>query len=105
MTIAGGSLAHDERSELREPVLYRTRLTGADGTERPATLVNVSPGGFMARCNEDYAVGACVTAMLPRIGRVAADVRWVLGGRIGCQWRRTLGLGEYHALLNALPKG
>lgn len=105
MTIAAGSLAHDARSELREPVLYRTRLTAADGTERPATLVNVSPGGFMARCEEDYAVGACITAVLPRGGRVAAEVRWALGGRIGCQWRRPLGLGDYHVLLQALPKG
>jgi hypothetical protein len=104
MTIAGSPLGHDERSELREAVLYRTRLTGADGSERPATLVNVSPGGFMARCDEDYPAGTCVTAMLPRIGRVAAEVRWALGGRIGCQWHKPLGMGDYHALLQALPK-
>lgn len=104
MTNAAPPLAADERSAPREAVLYRTRLT-TDAVERPVTLVNVSPGGFMARCNEDYAAGDGVVVVLPLIGRVAAEVRWALGGRIGCQLQRRLGLGEYHALLQALPRG
>lgn len=104
MTIAGQAFA-DERSEPREPVLYRTRLTAADGIERTATLVNVSPGGFMARCDAAHAIGDVVHILLPRLGRVAAVVRWSLGGRIGCQLNRACGLADYHALLQALPRG
>lgn len=105
MTTAGQPLAADERSEPREPVLYRTRVIGADGVERPATVVNVSPSGFMARCDADHAVGDTVFIALPRLGRRAAIVRWSLGGRIGCQLERSCGLSDYHLLLQALPRG
>ena len=103
MTIAGQ--LQDERSEPREPVFYRTRLIAADGRERPATLVNVSPGGFMARCDVAHTPGDAVTVVLPRLGRIAAVVRWSLGGRIGCQLQRPCGLSDYHLLLQALPRG
>jgi hypothetical protein len=103
MTIAGQ--LQDERSEPREPVLYRTRLTAADGVERPATLVNVSPGGFMARCDAAHAAGDSIAVVLPRLGKVQAIVRWSLGGRIGCQLLRPCGLSDYHQLLQALPRG
>jgi hypothetical protein len=104
MTTAGHQSA-DERSEPREPVLHRTRLTGPDGAERTVTLVNVSPSGFMARCDHNWSEGEQVTLALPRLGKVAAEIRWSLGGRIGCRLRRPLGLADYHALLQALPRG
>ena len=103
MTIAGQ--LHEERSEPREPVLYRTRLTDVDGVERPATLVNVSPSGFMARCEAAHATGDTIAVVLPRLGKVAAVVRWSLGGRVGCQLHRPCGLSDYHLLLQALPRG
>ena len=105
MTIAGQPLGSEERAEPREPVLYRTRLIGADGAEHSATLVNVSPSGFMARCDAAHAPGDAIQVLLPRLGRVAAEVRWSLGGRIGCQLKRACGLADYHALLQALPRG
>lgn len=103
MTIAGH--AQDDRSEPREPILYRTRLAGVDGSEQQATLVNISPGGFMARCDVPHAPGDVITVVLPRLGRVSAIVRWSLGGRVGCQLQRPCGLSDYHRLLQALPKG
>jgi hypothetical protein len=103
MTIAADF--QEERSEPREPVLYRTRLTGADGVERSATLVNVSPSGFMARCDTDHLIGDVIAVALPRFGKVSATVRWSLGGRIGCQLQQPYGLSAYHVLLKALPRG
>lgn len=105
MMTAGQSAAAEERSELREPVLYRARLTAANGTEQHVTLVNVSPSGFMARGDGAYAEGDAVTVLLPRLGRVAAEVRWSLGGRIGCKLNRQLGMSDYHLLLQAMPRG
>ena len=105
MTIAAQPLAGDDRSEAREPVLYRTRIKGADGVERSATLVNISPAGFMARCDNAHASGDRITLTLPRLGRIAAEVRWFLGGRIGCRLERPCGLADYHALLHVLPRG
>ena len=104
MTIAGQPLT-DERSEPREPVLHRTRMIDANGAERGVTLVNVSPGGFMARCDDGLNEGDRVTVTLPRLGKVAAEIRWSLGGRIGCRLVRPLGLSDYHLLLQALPRG
>ncbi len=104
MTIAGQMLPSEERSEPREPVLYRTRVTGANGVERSATLVNVSAGGFMARCEDGVAEGESIVVLLPRLGRVAAEVRWSLGGRMGCRLKRSLGMSDYHLLLQALPR-
>lgn len=92
----------DERSEPRQDVLHRTRAIGADGRERAITVVNVSPRGFMARCDDVHADGDRITLILPRVGQVAAEVRWALGGRIGCRLERMIGLADYHAVLQAL---
>ena len=36
---------------------------------------------------------------------VAAEVRWSLGGRIGCELDRPIGMAEYYELLAALLRG
>ncbi|WP_331042246.1 PilZ domain-containing protein [Sphingomonas sp.] len=105
MTIAGRHVAIEARSEPRVPVLYRMRLIGSDGVERPAMLVDFSPGGFMARCEEEHAIGDIIVIVLPRLGRIAAEVRWSLGGRIGCRLHQPIGLSDYHALLQVMPPG
>ena len=95
----------DDRREPRQDVLYRTRVTVPGREVRPLMLVNISPRGFMARTDDAYAPGDRLTVELPGIRPVGAVVRWSLGGRIGCQLDRSIGLADYHKLLQALPRG
>ena len=99
----GQTAAADERSEPRQDVLHRTRAATAQGV-RPITIVNVSPRGLMARTADAHAAGDRLTVELPVVGAVAAEVRWALGGRIGCRLERVIGLADYHHLLQALRR-
>lgn len=53
------------------------------GRELQAQLWNVSDGGFAAECEEKLPIGALIVVDLPILGRVRAEVRWVLGWRLG----------------------
>jgi len=88
----------DERYEARDPVLHRTR--GSTGDARFAMLVvNLSPGGLMARCDAVLAPGDVVRLDLPIVGSVAMRVRWALAGRVGCQFDAALSPLTYGRLL------
>ncbi|WP_326524544.1 PilZ domain-containing protein [Sphingomonas sp.] len=101
--MAYGNLAYrDERDVTREEVHHRTRLTLADGRSLAVVVVNISPHGFMARCEAVLAEGDAVRIALPGVGATPARVRWSLGGRIGCQFDRMVGLAPYYELLAAL---
>ena len=94
----------DERTEPRQNVLHRTRVTVA-GEVRQATIANISPRGLMARIAGDYAPGDRISVELPGIGARGAEVRWSLGGRIGCRLDRMIGLADYHHMLQAMQRG
>ncbi len=91
---------HD-RAEPRDEVYCRARATLADQRSVPVTVVNLSPGGMMARAEVDIAVGEWVKVQLPVVGMVTAAVRWSLGGRIGCQFDRPIDARRYGQLLAA----
>lgn len=95
----------DERREPRQEVLFRTRATGADGAQHLATIVNISPRGLMVRIEGEHAPGDRITLTLPRVGAVKAEVRWALGGRIGCRLERMIGISDYHAVLQTMLRG
>lgn len=90
------------RSEPRDEVLHRTRGVCAGGEMLTLTIVNVSPHGLMARCDAPLDAGARIAILLPVIGRVWAEVRWALGGRIGCKLDATIPAARYYELLAAL---
>ena len=92
----------EERREARDEVHHRTR--GLDESGRPVALlvVNLSPHGMMARCDADVAEGARLRVPFPDVGTVAMQVRWSLGGRIGCQFDRPLQRAPYYELLALL---
>ncbi len=92
----------EQRDAEREDVFYRTRCTTADGSVEPAQVVNISASGFMARSEGDFAEGDRITIRLPVVGAVAAEVRWALGGRIGCRFEEMIGLAPYLSLLSEL---
>lgn len=98
-----GHLAVSEfRREDRDEVHHRTRAINRDGQVVPLLVVNISPHGLMARCDARLADGDKLHIALPGIGQVAAQVRWALGGRIGCQFDRPVVLAHYYELLAIL---
>jgi hypothetical protein len=102
----GAALAYDDRRELpRDEVDYRARAVGADGRPVSLQVVNLSAQGLMARTPRDHAVGERLTVTLPVVGSVTAEVRWSLGGRIGCELARAINLADYYELLAAMVKG
>ncbi len=96
---------YDVRSEPRDEVHYRARAHDAAGRATTMLVVNISPGGLMARCDDGHEPGAVVRVTVPVLGQVAGRVRWSLGGRIGCQFDRPIAPRDYRALLAVLPVG
>lgn len=94
----------DERSVPRDEIHYRARGHRADGTPLALLIVNISAMGLMARCDESLAEGEQISVIMPRLGMLRAEVRWSLGGRIGCELAETIGLADYYELLAALLK-
>ena len=92
----------DDRAEPRDEVLYRTRAVLADRRTISVVAVNVSQHGLMLRSDAAIAVGEWIKVQLPVIGTVHAAVRWALGGRIGCQLDRAVGIADYHPMLLAM---
>jgi hypothetical protein len=94
----------DRRDAPRDEVSYRTRATLGSGETISIHIVNVSANGFMARTERSFEPGAPLTVRLPVVGLAAAEVRWSLGGRIGCQFGRMIDLAPYLELLGELVR-
>lgn len=104
--MALGNIAYaDNRVAARDEVHYRARAFGPDARPLSLLIVNLSAQGLMARSNHDLPVGARLTLTLPVIGVVRAEVRWSLGGRIGCELDDAIALAEYYELLAVLVRG
>ena len=94
----------DERVEPRDAVHHRTRAVHPDGRQLPIVIVNTSQSGLMARCDAPCEEGDRLRIDLPLIGQAVAEVRWALGGRLGCRLERVLGLAEYYTLLSGMRR-
>lgn len=97
-------IEQDARGELRDEVYHRTTATLDDGTAMSLLIVNISPSGLMARTIDQAAPGAMLTLTLPVVGRIRAEVRWALGGRLGCRLKRSIGATRYYEMLAALGR-
>lgn len=102
--VAQPMAALDRRESPREEIYFRTRATMAGGAMVGLQIVNISANGFMARTEAEFQPGDTLSLRLPVVGMVAADVRWSLGGRIGCQFPRMIDLAPYLELLGELMK-
>jgi hypothetical protein len=92
-----------ERREERHEVHHRTRAVRSGGDDAlHLTIVNISPNGLMARCDEQVDPGMRLHIRLPDVGAVHAEVRWALGGRIGCEFQHSIPPAAYYALLPRL---
>jgi hypothetical protein len=98
------ALVPDRREAPRDDIYYRTRAVigglGAVGLQ----IVNISAAGFMARTEASFSPGDVLNVRLPVIGTVSAEVRWALGGRIGCQFKQMVPLAPYLEMLAQLVK-
>lgn len=92
----------DVRREPRDGVYYRARAFGPDARELKLLIVNLSRGGLMARCDPSFARGDRIRISLPIVGALAAEVRWALGGRIGCQFDTPIDIASYYELLSQI---
>lgn len=95
----------DERSVSRDEVLYRARATAPGSRLIKLVIVNISAMGLMARCDDGPSEGERITIALPVVGMIDADVRWALGGRIGCELAAPIGLADYYQLLARMIEG
>ncbi len=101
----GNVLTEDDRREPRQTVFLRTRIRQVNGQDASVTIVNVSPRGFMARSDAEHADGDLVSVRLPLIGLLDAEVRWALGGRIGCRLMHPIALTDYEEMLALIQRG
>ncbi|QNA83870.1 PilZ domain-containing protein [Sphingomonas sp. So64.6b] len=101
----GSAAIADNRDVSRDEVHYRARAYGPDARPLSLLIVNISALGLMARCDMDIAEGSRLRVTLPIVGVVAAEIRWCLGGRMGCELDRAIDLADYYELLAVLIKG
>ncbi len=88
-TLDGGMIprsAHrtiDERGELRRPATSSSAMLEFRGRKHVVRLINVSKSGAMALFPHTPNIGEHLLLHLLDQGLVAAQVRWVKGGKIG----------------------
>jgi hypothetical protein len=105
VSLGGGNLAYaDVRREDRDEVFYRARAFGPDAKQHAFLIVNISPHGLMARCEGRFEIGDRIRVVLPVVGPQVAEIRWSLGGRVGCQFETAIDLASYYELLSQLLK-
>lgn len=104
--MASAALASDERRDVpRDEVHYRARAVGGDARPLSVLIVNLSAQGLMARVEGERPEGERMRITLPVVGIVWAEVRWSLGGRIGLELDRPIGMADYYDLLTAMVQG
>lgn len=104
MAMSQGLMPVSNRLDPRDEVHHRTRATGPDGRSVTLLLVNISARGLMARCDTPYQPGEWLSVQMPVVGTVRAEIRWALGGRIGCQLDDVIPLADYYAVLAAMVR-
>lgn len=92
----------ENRAVPRDEVHYRARAIGPDSKPLSLLIVNMSALGLMARADTGYEIGDKLRVTLPVIGTINAEIRWSLGGRIGCELDQPIDQANYYALLAAL---
>lgn len=67
----------------RVDVRRRVLLINSDGAESPATILDVSSGGFRLEVTETPRIGEHVTLKVERGEPFPAQIRWALGSEAG----------------------
>ncbi|NLS27184.1 hypothetical protein S2M10_21770 [Sphingomonas sp. S2M10] len=103
MSVPGAKLASaDDRLVHRDEVEHRTRAVGPDAKSVAFLIVNVSPQGLMARCEAPFETGDLLRIQLPILGETGAEIRWALGGRVGCQFLQPIAAGDFGPMVTVM---
>lgn len=105
MANALAEVTAETRALVRDEVHYRARAFGPDAKQVSLLIVNISAAGLMARADLSYGIGDRLRVALPVVGVVVAEIRWSLGGRIGCELDQHIPLADYYEVLAVLAKG
>ncbi|WP_313536890.1 PilZ domain-containing protein [Sphingomonas sp.] len=92
----------DDRLVHRDEVEHRTRAVGPDARSVTFLVVNISPQGLMARCDAPFEAGDLIRIQLPIVGETGAEIRWTLGGRVGCQFLQPIADVDYVPVVTAM---
>jgi hypothetical protein len=105
MAASGNARAAEDLEAPRDEVHFRARAFGPDARPLNLLVVSISALGLMARCDMPYKVGDRLTITLPVVGVVSAEIRWFLGGRIGCELDTAIELADYYDMLAVVLRG
>lgn len=94
----------EDRALPRDEVHYRARAFGPDAKPVSLLIVNLSAMGLMARTDAPYTVGERLRVTLPVVGVVVAEIRWTLGGRMGCELDQPIDPADYYEALAVMLK-
>ena len=95
----------DKRDLARKKGHYRARPYWPDAQQVSLLIVNLSALGLMARAEVPYREGDRLRVTLPVVGVVVAEIRWALGGRIGCELDQPIDLADYYEVLAVMVRG
>ena len=78
----GRILGHISRKP-RVSVAHEAVVVMSDGCEHPATITDVSSGGFRLRSEQTMPIGEHVFLRVAGYGDFPAQIRWALGSEAG----------------------
>jgi hypothetical protein len=101
MATAASSI--EGRRAARDLVSFRAPFDGPAGIRASVLMVDISPFGFMSRCQAPVAPGDVVAVKLPVVGNRAARIVWSLGGRVGGEFLEPIASDIYAMMLRRAP--
>jgi hypothetical protein len=87
----------------RDIVSFRAPLDGPAAIRTSVLMVDISPLGFMSRCQAPLTPGDAVAVKLPVVGNRAAKIVWSLGGRVGGEFLDPIASDIYAMMLKRAP--
>lgn len=93
-------VAHVNRRRVaREDISADTLMTDRENRLSGIKLLNLSEDGFMAVTDMDQCEREPIRVDMPLVGWIRADIVWVLGERIGAQFRESLTPFQLNAIV------
>lgn len=89
----------NRRRSARQDIHADTLMTDREGRLSGVRLLNLSEDGFMAVTDMDQCEREPIRIDMPLVGWVRADIVWVLGERIGAQFRESLTPHQMRAIV------
>jgi hypothetical protein len=74
------------RRRHRYPVDIETVVCRGDGTRIQAKVTDFSDQGCRIECGASFHVGERVQIVIPRMGHIKAQVRWIAAGTTGARF-------------------